>query len=91
LQVEIHKRFVNKASDWTIRKREALNKSNCSDYLIGFLYSYNPIRDFVYKSFVNFQLGICSRRLQFAPSNLPIKIAILWDNIAMLRAREHPV
>jgi hypothetical protein len=23
LQVEIHKRFVNKASDWTIRKREA--------------------------------------------------------------------
>ena len=23
LQVEIHKRFVNKASDWTIRKKEA--------------------------------------------------------------------
>jgi hypothetical protein len=23
LQVKIHKRFVNKASDWTIRKREA--------------------------------------------------------------------
>jgi hypothetical protein len=23
LQVEIHKRFVNKASDWTISKKEA--------------------------------------------------------------------
>jgi hypothetical protein len=29
--------------------------------------------------------------LQIAQSNLPIKIAILWDNIAMLLAREHPV
>jgi hypothetical protein len=59
--------------------------------LIGFPLSYNPIRGFVYKSFVNFQLAIFSRRLQFALSNLPIKIAILWDNIAMLLAREHPV
>jgi hypothetical protein len=59
--------------------------------LIGFPLSYNPIRGFVYKSFVNFQLAICLRRLQIAQSNLPIKIAILWDNIAMLLAREHPV
>jgi hypothetical protein len=29
--------------------------------------------------------------LQFAQSNLPIKFEILWDNIAMLLAREHPV
>jgi hypothetical protein len=35
--------------------------------------------------------SICSRRLQIAQNNLPIKIAILWDNIAMLLAREHPV
>ena len=27
-------------------------------------------------------ISICSRRLQIAQSNLPIKIAILWDNIA---------
>jgi hypothetical protein len=59
--------------------------------MIGFPLSYNPIRGFVYKSFVNFQLAICSRQLQFAQSNLLIKIAILWDNIAMLLAREHPV
>jgi hypothetical protein len=83
LQVEIHKRFVNKASDWTIRKREApIQLLRLFDDPL----SYNPIRDFVYKSFVNFQLAV-----QFAQSNLPIKIAILWDNIAMLLAREHPV
>jgi hypothetical protein len=41
--------------------------------------------------FCEFKLAICSRRLQIAQSNLPIKIAILWDNIAMLLAREHPV
>jgi hypothetical protein len=29
--------------------------------------------------------------LQITQSNLPIKIAILWDNIAMLLARKHPV
>jgi hypothetical protein len=88
LQVEIHKRFVNKASDWTIRKREApIQLLRLFDDPL----SYNPIRDFVYKSFVNFQLAICSRRLQIAQSNLPIKIAILWDNTAMLLAREHPV
>jgi hypothetical protein len=81
--LEIHKRFVNKASDWTIRKREApIQLLRLFDDPL----SYNPIRDFVYKSFVNFQLAV-----QFAQSNLPIKIAILWDNIAMLLAREHPV
>jgi hypothetical protein len=53
--------------------------------------SYNPIRGFVYKSFVDLQLAIFLHRLQFAQSNLPIKIAMLWDNIAMLLAREHPV
>jgi hypothetical protein len=59
--------------------------------LIGYPLSYNPIRGFACKSFVNFQLAICSRRLKIAHSNLPIKIAILSDNIAMLLAREHPV
>jgi hypothetical protein len=59
--------------------------------LIGLLLSYNPIRGFVYKSFVNLQLAICLRQLQIAQSNPAIKIAILWDNIAMLLAREHPV
>jgi hypothetical protein len=34
---------------------------------------------------------ICLCRLQIAQNNLPIKIAILCDNIAMLLAREHPV
>ena len=46
---------------------------------------------YIIKIFSEFQLAICSRRLQFAQSNLPIKIAILCDNIAMLLAREHPV
>jgi hypothetical protein len=58
--------------------------------LFDWLPSFNQ-RLIVYKSFVNFQLAIFSHRLQFALSNLPIKIAILWDNIAMLLAREHPV
>jgi hypothetical protein len=56
--VEIHKRFVNKASDWIIRKREA------------------PIQ--------LLRLFDCSCRLQIAQSNLPVKIAILWDNIAIV-------
>jgi hypothetical protein len=45
----------------------------------------------LFTNFWEFQLAICSRRFQIAQSNLPIKIAILWDNIAMLLAREHPV
>ena len=72
--VEIHKRFVKKASDWTTRKRK--HQSSCSDYLIRFPLSYNPIRGFVYKSFVNFNLqfvrrgcklfrAICLSKLQY--------------------------
>jgi hypothetical protein len=55
--------------------------------LIGFLFANSSIRGFVYKSFVIFNLQFA--RLQIAQSNLPIKIAIFWDNIAMLLAREH--
>jgi hypothetical protein len=41
--------------------------------VIGFPLSYNPVRGFVYRSYVNFQLAICSCRLQFAQSNLPTR------------------
>ena len=57
-----------------------------------FPFSYSSIGDAnCLQIFCEFQLAICSRRLKIAQSNLPIKIATLWDNIAMLLAREHPV
>jgi hypothetical protein len=73
-KVKIHKRFVNKASDWTIRKREA--PIQLLKTLIGFPLSYSPSRGFVYKSFVNFNLQfvrvgckllrtICLSKLQY--------------------------
>jgi hypothetical protein len=73
LQVKIHKSFVNKICDWTIRKRV---QSSYSDYLIGLLFANSPIRGFVYKSFVNFNLrfvrvgckllrAICLPKLQY--------------------------
>jgi hypothetical protein len=45
----------------------------------------------LFTNLCEFQLAICSRRLKIAQSNLPIKMAILWDNIAVLLARKHPV
>jgi hypothetical protein len=73
-KLEIHKRFVNKASDWIIRKREA-NQIVWATGLVLPL-SYSPIRGFVYKSFVNFNLqfvrvgckllrAICLSKLQY--------------------------
>jgi nucleoid DNA-binding protein len=84
LQVEIHKRFVNKASDWTIRKREA-NQIVWATGLVlpSFLQSNQRL---CLQMFCEFQLAVYSRRVQIAQSNPPIKIAILWDNIAMLLA-----
>ena len=58
------------------------------DWLPSFLQSSQRL---CLQIFCEFQLAICSRWLQIALSNLPIKIAILWDNIAMLLTREHPV
>jgi hypothetical protein len=69
---------ICKQSLWLdYKKKGSKLQSSCSDYLIGFLFANSPVRGFVHKSFVNF--------------NLPIKIAIFWDNRAMLLAREHPV
>ena len=44
------------------------------------------VRVFAYKYGCEFQQKICSRQLQIAHSNQPIKIAILWDTIAVLVA-----
>ena len=53
----------------------------------------DPSYEFIGVSLISivykFQLAICLRRFQIAKGNLPIKIAILWDNISMLLAREH--
>ena len=57
------------------------HQSSCSDYLTGFPLSYSPIRGFVYKSFVNFNLqfvrvggrllrAICLSKLQYCGSIL---------------------
>jgi hypothetical protein len=64
LQVEIHKRFVNKASDWTIRKREApIQLLRLFDWLPSFLKSNQRL---CLQIFCEFQLAICSCLLQFA-------------------------
>jgi hypothetical protein len=78
-----------KQSLWLDYKEGGSTNPVAQTIWLAFPLSYNPIRGFVYKSFVNFQLAICSRRLQFAESNLPIKIAILivgqYCNVARKR------
>jgi hypothetical protein len=57
LQVEIHKRLICKQSLWLDYKKEGSTKYPVAQtILIGFPLSYNPIRGFVCKSFVNFNL-----------------------------------
>jgi hypothetical protein len=73
-------RFVNKASDWTIRKREApIQLLRLFDWprLASVLLIVQSEALFTILV-LNISLAICLHRLQIAQSNFPVKIPILW-------------
>jgi hypothetical protein len=69
-------------------KKEGSQSNSLSNWIGASPFLYQRL---CLQIFCEFQIAICLRRLQIAQSNLPIKIAILWDNIAILLATEHPV